>query len=103
MSEEERKVFEKDLKAAETEGNEAVAKVFTAMIEAMEKVVGKTLTDENDTPLTRDQNARFIAEKATNFRLSSVTANLKSEDPHQEYRGDLQGVLAGGGNRNRPA
>ena len=43
LSEEERKVFEKDLKAAETDGNEAIANVFAEMIEAMEKIVGKTL------------------------------------------------------------
>ena len=79
LSEEERKVFEKDLKAAETEGNDAVANAFAAMIEAMEKVVGKTLTDENQTPLTRDQNPKFIAEKAVSFRLSTITAGLKSE------------------------
>ena len=79
LSEEERKVFEKDLKAAETEGNEAVANAFTDMIEAMEKVIGKTLTDENDTPLTRDQSPKFIAEKAGSFRLSTIVGKLKSE------------------------
>ena len=79
LSEEERKVFEKDLKAAETEGNEAVANAFTDMISAMEKVVGKTLTDENDTPLTRDQSPKFISEKAGSFRLSTITGNLKSD------------------------
>ncbi len=79
LSEEERKVFEKDLKAAETDGNEAISNVFAEMIEAMEKVVGKTLTDENETPLTRDQNPKFIAEKAASFRLSTVVGPLKSE------------------------
>ena len=79
LSEEERKVFEKDLKAAETEGNDEVSMAFTSMIEEMEKIVGKTLTDENDTPLTRDQNSKFIAEKAGSFRLQTITANLKSE------------------------
>jgi DNA-directed RNA polymerase subunit beta len=80
LSEEERKVFEKDLKAAETEGNEKIALAFTSMIEAIERVVGKTLTDENDTPLTRDQNSRFIAEKAANFRLATITTPLRSSD-----------------------
>jgi DNA-directed RNA polymerase subunit beta len=80
LSEEERKVFEKDLKAAETEGNELVASAFSNMIEAMEKVVGKTLTDENETPLTRDQNPKFIAEKAGSFRLSVISGPLRSSD-----------------------
>ena len=79
LSEEERKVFEKDLKAAETEGNDAISNVFSEMIEAMEKVVGKTLTDENDTPLTRDQSSKFIAEKACSFRVSTIMGKLKSE------------------------
>ena len=80
LAEEERKVFEKDLKAAETEGNEAVAMAFTAMIAAMEKVTGKTLTDEDETPLTRDQNPKFIAEKAASFRLSTVVGGMRSAD-----------------------
>ena len=80
LSEEERKVFEKDLKAAETEGNEKVAAAFADMVEGMEKIVGKALVDENDTPLTRDQSAKFIAEKATSFRLSVITGKLKSPD-----------------------
>jgi len=80
LSDEERKVFEKDLKAAETEGNEQVARSFGDMVEAMEKVIGKTLTDEDGTPLTRDQNSKFIAEKASAFRLSGIVSMLRSED-----------------------
>ena len=79
LSEEERKVFEKDLKAAETDGNEVISEAFSEMIEAMEKIVGKTLTDENETPLTRDQNPKFIAEKAASFRLSTIVGPLKSD------------------------
>ncbi len=80
LSEEERKVFEKDLKAAETQGNERVAETFSLMIEAMEKVIGKTITDDDETPLTRDQSPKFIAEKAANFRLNSIVDGMRSED-----------------------
>ncbi len=80
LSEEERKVFEKDLKAAETEGNEKVAEEFAKMIDAMEKVTGKTMTDDDETPLTRDQSSKFISEKAAYFRLSSVTDRMRSDD-----------------------
>jgi DNA-directed RNA polymerase subunit beta len=79
LSEEERKVFEKDLKAAEADGNEHIATVFGQMIAAMEEVVGKTLTDEDEVPLVRDQDPRFIAEKASMFRLTSVTGSLRSD------------------------
>ena len=93
LAEEERKVFEKDLKAAETEGNEAVAMAFTAMIAAMEKVTGKTLTDEDETPLTRDQNPKFIAEKAASFRLSTVVGGMRSADRVSQIEQIYQGLL----------
>ncbi len=80
LSEEERKVFEKDLKAAEADGNENIAHTFGLMIAEMESVVGKTLTDEDDTPLVRDQDPKFVAEKAANFRLSSISSALRSEE-----------------------
>ncbi len=80
LSEEERKVFEKDLKAAEVEGNQAIANSFAELITAMEKVVGRTLSDEDNTPLTRDQDPKFIAEKATSFRLSAIIAGMRSQE-----------------------
>ncbi len=80
LSEEERKVFEKDLKAAETNGNARIATVFGEMIEAMEKVVGKAITDEDGTPLVRDHDARYISEKAEAFRLQSLTESMRSEE-----------------------
>jgi DNA-directed RNA polymerase subunit beta len=80
LSEEERKVFEKDLKAAEITGNEKIAERFGLMIAEMEKIVGKTLTDEDNTPLYKDQDPKFVAERAANFRISAVTQGLRSED-----------------------
>ena len=80
LSEEERKVFEKDLKAAEVEGSEKIANAFIELITAMEKVVGRTLTDEDNTPFTRDQDHKFISEKATTFRLSTVTSSMRSQE-----------------------
>ncbi len=86
LSEDERKAFEKDLRSVETEGNLAIAKAFGAMIEEMEKVVGRVLTDEDGTPLVRDQDPKFVAEKAQNFRLGWVTDKMRSE----ERIGELQ-------------
>lgn len=80
LSEEERKVFQKDLKAAETEGNENIAQVFGNMIEQIESVLGKPVTDEDGVALTRDQDPKFIAEKAQSFRLSQITGNMRSAD-----------------------
>jgi DNA-directed RNA polymerase subunit beta len=80
LSEEERKAFEKDLKHAETEGNQAIARTFGAMIDEIEKVVGKVLTDEDGVPLVRDQDPKFVAEKAQNFRIETVIHHLRSEE-----------------------
>jgi DNA-directed RNA polymerase subunit beta len=80
LSDEERKVFEKDLKAAEVNGNEKIAERFGQMIGEMERVVGKTLTDEDNTPLYKDQDPKFVAERAANFRIDWVTNGLRSED-----------------------
>ncbi|GAG37806.1 unnamed protein product, partial [marine sediment metagenome] len=80
LSEEERKVYEKDLKAAETDGNDKIARAFTEMIEAMETITGKTITDEDGTPLVRDHDAKYIAEKAEAFRLQSITEGMRSAD-----------------------
>ena len=80
LSEEERKIYEKDLKAAENDGNDQIARAFTEMIEAMEEVVGKTITDEDGTPLVRDHDAKYIAEKAEMFRLQTLVEGMRSED-----------------------
>jgi DNA-directed RNA polymerase subunit beta len=80
LSEDERKKFEKELKEVETEGNKRIAEVFGEMIAEMEKVLSRTLTDDDGTPLAKDQDAKFVAERATQFRLQSVTAHMRSED-----------------------
>ncbi len=80
LSEDERKKFEKELKDAETEGNKWVAQAFTTLVEELEGIIGKTLTDEDGTPLAKDQDPKFIAEKAANFRLSVHTSKMRSED-----------------------
>ena len=80
LSEDERKKFEKELKEAETEGNKRIAQVFGAMVEEMEKVIGKTLADEDGTPIAKDQDPKFVAEKARNFKLQSHIGKLRSED-----------------------
>ena len=80
LSEEERKVFEKDLASAEADGNDEIARVFGEMVEEIEGVTGKTLTDEDETPLAKDQDPKFVAEKAQYFRIKQVVEGLRSED-----------------------
>jgi DNA-directed RNA polymerase subunit beta len=80
LSEDERKLFEKELKDAETEGNKWIAQAFGTMVEELEGVIGKSLTDEDGTPLAKDQDPKFVAERAANFHLKRYTDKLRSED-----------------------
>lgn len=84
LTEEERKVFEKSLKELETEGNKSIATEFGGMVEELEKVLGRALTDEDGTPLTRDQDPKYIAERALTFRLEPITSKMRSEDKKAE-------------------
>jgi len=80
LSEEERKIFEKDLKDTETRGNERIVGKFSDMISEMEVTLGRTLTDEDGTPLAKDQDPKFVSERAAAFRLSTYTSKMRSED-----------------------
>ncbi|MEQ8791828.1 MAG: DNA-directed RNA polymerase subunit beta [Pirellulaceae bacterium] len=80
LSEEERKVFEKDLKDVETVGNKRIAQHFGEMVGEMEKALGRVLTDEDGTPLVRDQDDKFVAERATQFRLDLIVGKMRSEE-----------------------
>ena len=80
LSDEERKVFEKDLKDAEAEGNGRIAEVFSAMIQEMEAATGRQLTDEDGTPLAGGQDPKYLGERAQQFRLQSVIGKMRSQE-----------------------
>ena len=72
LSEDERKAFEKALKEAESEGNARIAETFGALVESLEEVLSRKLTDEEGNALVRDQDHRFVAEQAAKFRFESL-------------------------------
>ncbi|MBN2216693.1 MAG: DNA-directed RNA polymerase subunit beta [Pirellulales bacterium] len=72
LSEDERKQFEDLLKKTEAEGNAAIAKAFGELVEQIEKVLGRPLTDEDGNPLVEGQEHRYVAEQAHTFRLASL-------------------------------
>ncbi|TWT36798.1 DNA-directed RNA polymerase subunit beta [Posidoniimonas corsicana] len=78
LSEDERKDFERQLKTAEKEGNEAIAAAFSAMVSEIEGVLQKKLLDDDGNSLVHDQDASFVAEKAVAFRLE--TLDIRSPD-----------------------
>ncbi len=79
LTPEERKVYEKDLAKVEEDGNEQIAIAFDEMLRSLEKVLGKPITDDDGTPLTRDQHSNFLAEQAAKFRLDPLLQTMRSE------------------------
>ena len=72
LSEEERKDFEDSLKAAEAEGNAAIATAFGELVGQVETALNKKLTDEDNNPLVEGQEHRYVAEQAQQFNLENL-------------------------------
>ncbi|QDU98304.1 DNA-directed RNA polymerase subunit beta [Lignipirellula cremea] len=86
LSEADRLKFEKELKDVEAEGNNDIAAAFTAMIEEMEGIAGRTLVDEDNVPLVRDQSPKVIADRAQQFRLHTILGKIRSEEKIAEFK-----------------
>ncbi|MBA4016746.1 MAG: DNA-directed RNA polymerase subunit beta [Pirellula sp.] len=72
LNDEERRAFEKTLKDMETEGNAKIAASFGALVEEIEKTLGKKLTDEDGNALVHGQEHRFVAEQAARFKIDAL-------------------------------
>jgi DNA-directed RNA polymerase subunit beta len=72
LTEDERKKFESDLKEAEAKGNERIAATFGALIQEIEEVLKKKLTDEEGNPLVENQEHRYVAEQAHQFDIEKL-------------------------------
>jgi DNA-directed RNA polymerase subunit beta len=72
LSEDERRLFEKELKDVETEGNAKIATAFGALVEELEKILAKKLTDEEGNPLVQGQEHKFVVEQAVRFKLDAL-------------------------------
>ncbi|MEC7696823.1 MAG: DNA-directed RNA polymerase subunit beta [Planctomycetota bacterium] len=77
LSDEERKAFEKTLKEVESRGNARVAETFIQMLEEISEIIGRSPATEDGTPLSADQDPKFLAEIAPRFDVASL--NLRSE------------------------
>ncbi len=85
LSEEERRLYDKQLKEVEQEGNAEIARAFLAFASELESATGVKLADEEGTPVTGDQDPRFIAEQAQVFNLSRLLNKL-DENLHADVR-----------------
>ena len=88
LSEDERKLFEKALKAAEKEGNNKIAAEFSEMVIEIENILQKKLTDEDGNELVHNQEPQFVADLATMFRLDSIDIRSpqRLKDVEKTYR-----------------
>ncbi len=82
LSEDERKAFEKSLKDAEKDGNEAIAAKFVELVNEIEGVLQKKLTDDDGNELIHNQEPQFIADQAVMFRLESL--DIRSEQRQKD-------------------
>ena len=72
LSEDERKQFEKQLKEAEAQGNARIAQAFGALVEQLEGILQRPLTDEDGNALVRDQEHKYVAEQAQRFKIEAL-------------------------------
>ena len=84
LSEDERKEFEKELKDVETEGNAEIASTFESLVRDLEAAAGTKLKDPTGTPLADGQDPKFVAERATTFRIDHVLDQVKNEAKQKE-------------------
>jgi DNA-directed RNA polymerase subunit beta len=78
LSEEERKLYEKELKEVEAEGNVKIAEQFRLMAGELEEAIGRSLQSIDGKPLGKDKDDRVVAEQATKFRLDFKKLDIRS-------------------------
>ena len=67
----------KTLKEIESRGNTHISEAFTRMLEEIHEIIGRPATADDGTPLSADQDPKFLAEIAPRFNIASL--NLRSE------------------------
>jgi len=72
LTEDQRKEFERSLKAAEKEGNERIATAFGELITEVETIIGRKVTDDDGVPMIHDQDPAYVAERASNFKIDAL-------------------------------
>jgi DNA-directed RNA polymerase subunit beta len=82
LTEDERKEFERSLKAAESDGNARIASAFTALIAEIEGLLKKKITDDDGNSLVHEQDSKFVAEQASAFRLDRL--DVRSPERQKE-------------------
>ena len=105
LTEEERKAFEKQLKEIESEGNADIAAKFETFVRELESAGEVKLKDSTGTPLADGQDPKFVAERATTFRLDHVLDQVsdaaKKKEVEKAYKANWDDVEAAIDSRDR--
>ena len=88
LTEDQRKDFERSLKVAEKEGNERIATVFGELVNEIEGILQRKLTDDDGNSLVHDQDLAFVAEQANRFRhdMIEIRSPQRRKDVEKVYR-----------------
>ena len=88
LTEDQRKDFERSLKVAEKEGNERIATVFGELVNEIEGILQRKLTDDDGNSLVHDQDLAFVAEQANRFRhdMIEIRSPQRRKDVEKIYR-----------------
>ncbi|QDV14030.1 DNA-directed RNA polymerase subunit beta [Rosistilla oblonga] len=86
LSEDERKLFEQELKQVESEGNAEISHTFTQMIEEMQAAIKTKFKDTDGSPLVGDQDPKYIAERASSFSVIRLLEQVKDPEQQNEIR-----------------
>jgi len=82
LSEEDRLEFERSLKETESESNAEIVAAFDELVQQIEGILNRKLTDEDGNPLVEAQEHRFVAEQARNFSIDNL--DIRSPQKKQE-------------------
>ena len=104
LSEDDRKIFEKELKDAETAGNAEIASTFESLVRDLEAAAGTKLKDARlALRWQTGKTPKFIAERATSFRLDHILDQVKNEAKQKEVEKVYASQVGQRGNGDRPA
>ncbi|MGL5097603.1 MAG: DNA-directed RNA polymerase subunit beta, partial [Planctomycetia bacterium] len=98
MSDEERRLFEKEVKETEANGNTAIAEQFRPMIAGIEEVVGQSIKDSAGKVLARDKDDRVVADQARKFTFEQLDIRTPAKldaakDVYRRYWPKVEGSI----------
>lgn len=103
LADDERKAFEKELREAEAKGATEIAERFRPMVEELEELLGRELSDSAGKPLAKDKDDKATAAQAVQFSLDDVDIRSpqRLERAREIYRSHWPKIESAIDNRER--